>query len=579
MTSEALALDAGELRVVTADIAERLVVLAGPGSGKTETVRSRIEFLVEEFDATGEEILVISFSRAAVEAVQRRRLANGSTDWVWITTLDSLAARMLVDTGNELDGVTFDMRIRRATDVLNDQGLDAVLPQLRHVIVDECQDVVGVRTSFIAAILASLPDDVGFTLLGDPLQGIYDFAAVGSTGDVDLPAVGQSLGAQTVHLHGQYRAESPETRRAMATRSDMQNLPAWISSMEAELASTLTLNLERLVEYIGRGGGDVAVLVQTNAQALSLASQLWARGVSAQLAEKSIERGIDPWVAQVLGPGPASLSREEFVNRARGTCPSDPAEAWVLLRRLVGANSGFLNVQDVARRLSAGIVPVALGRARAQVVVSTVHRVKGLEFDRVVILDPDSWFVEGDEARARMMYVAMTRPRRRLVRLDSVDQAWRWEKSEPSGRLFKRVARSKGTVGVEIKGSDCCTTRPPGRTGAEVAVQERLSELAADLTPEPVEFRFNAYHSTLSRPHYDVFLGEMEIGSLSERFVDEFVHKIHPGQSNWPGIGSDAFLTGVETCAGPLQDGPVGANGLWLVARVEGPATLDWRKK
>ena len=45
-----------------------LYVTAGPGSGKTETVSARIQYLLDEEGLSGQEVLVISFSRAAVEA-------------------------------------------------------------------------------------------------------------------------------------------------------------------------------------------------------------------------------------------------------------------------------------------------------------------------------------------------------------------------------------------------------------------------------------------------------------------------------------------------------------------------------
>ena len=49
------------------------------------------------------------------------------------------------------------------------------LTDVRHLIVDEVQDLVGVRARLVLAVLATLPPDVGFTLLGDPHQAVYDF--------------------------------------------------------------------------------------------------------------------------------------------------------------------------------------------------------------------------------------------------------------------------------------------------------------------------------------------------------------------------------------------------------------------
>ena len=56
-----------------------MLVLAGPGSGKTYTITQRIRCLIEEGGAEPESILVITFTRAAADEMKRRflRLTEG----------------------------------------------------------------------------------------------------------------------------------------------------------------------------------------------------------------------------------------------------------------------------------------------------------------------------------------------------------------------------------------------------------------------------------------------------------------------------------------------------------------------
>ena len=49
-----------------------MLVLAGPGSGKTAVITSRILFLIEEWGVPPENILVITFSKAAAEEMKNR---------------------------------------------------------------------------------------------------------------------------------------------------------------------------------------------------------------------------------------------------------------------------------------------------------------------------------------------------------------------------------------------------------------------------------------------------------------------------------------------------------------------------
>ena len=50
--------------------------------------------------------------------------------------------------------------------------------EYEHIIVDEVQDLVGVRAELVLSLLDSLPDSCGFTLLGDSCQALYDYLAV-----------------------------------------------------------------------------------------------------------------------------------------------------------------------------------------------------------------------------------------------------------------------------------------------------------------------------------------------------------------------------------------------------------------
>ena len=51
-----------------------MLVLAGPGSGKTFTVTQRIKYLIEHHNIKPESILVITFTKAAAREMQERFL-------------------------------------------------------------------------------------------------------------------------------------------------------------------------------------------------------------------------------------------------------------------------------------------------------------------------------------------------------------------------------------------------------------------------------------------------------------------------------------------------------------------------
>lgn len=571
-------LDADQVRVSGAPPTERLFVTAGPGSGKTETVSARIEHLLQEEDLSGNEVLVISFSRAAVEAIQRRQRRNGARSWVWVTTIDSLASRILNDQGEDTTGLAFDARIRRLTELLREGQIPDLLSETRHVIIDEAQDVIGVRANLVEQILTHLSYDVGFTLLGDSNQAIYGFQADPEVDDADiLLLAARRLGATEVGLRGQHRAITLDSRRAMGLRRGSRSDDAWADEMRRFLVDMPSFSVDALAEHLAAKDGEVAVLTRSNAQALVVARKLFEHSLPASLLDRASDRSIDPWVADALGNSPASIDRATFEELAANNGLADPKEAWAVLRGITPATEPKLNLRQVAQRFVSGVVPTALTRKPGRITVSTVHRAKGLEFDDVALLDPELWFEDGASDLAKTLYVAITRPRRRITIFTTGKNDRWWRLDRATDRAYLAGHRGKGTRGFEIRGADCRTDSPPDSDGDPWQAQQVLKQLAGQASPTMVDIHFNAHESRLNRPRYDVYSAGSQIGTLGETFTDALVKRLRQKDGRWPDI-SGAFFTGVETHAGVPQGGPVGQNGLWLSPLIAGPATLEWRR-
>lgn len=168
----------------------RTIVNAGPGRGKTYSLIKRMEYLVREKNVDPADILVLCFSRAAVAEIQKRiqKECAGDEDLegvAWqIGTIDSYCWMLThcndeQTSGNNIPGL-YEEGIRNALTWLNsgDRVVDA-----KYIIVDEIQDIVGVRGEFILSLLEHMEKDAGFALLGDFCQSIYDFQMKGHPED------------------------------------------------------------------------------------------------------------------------------------------------------------------------------------------------------------------------------------------------------------------------------------------------------------------------------------------------------------------------------------------------------------
>ena len=587
-------LDASQTAAVEVEPETRQIVIAGPGSGKTEVVAALLQ---HHATANGvdpaDELLVLSFSRAAVHAVTRRLRDSASvTVAPTVRTLDSLAVDILADDRREYEHLAFDDRIVAATSVVRANRWHAG-DTLLHVVVDEVQDVVGLRADFLLALLRALPSDAGFTLLGDPAQAIYDFQLDGrsTTTSTDLILRAADLGdVRHKELTEQYRAQTRETAQLMAVRATVlegTHLSA-NKALSALAAVVLLGSIDDAVAYLPRWEGSTAFLTRTNGEALLVVEALWESGVGAALRRPAADRPIAPWVARVVHAiGTDSFDRSDFASAAEPWLPQDEiASAWRAVRSVARARGPRIEARSLAAGLSGvrGVPGDLLAEQESAVVVSTVHRAKGLEFDNVVLVDfPDHAPTAGEGAgldEARRMYVAATRARVRLARARG-PKTWNLRKDELAGRWYLRGRERWQTFGFGLRGSDMNRRRPPGSDAA--LVQDHLTRVCVG---DPLRFRLDTRESTLDMPVYSAIHDGTTIGTTGADFGKALATRIGPagrrkrGTLPWP-VLSGAHVEALETVAHQPGDGAddLGRSGLWLGVRPAGMLRLSWKEE
>lgn len=419
-------LDESQLEAASIAPEERQIVVAGPGSGKSEVVGALAARLVEQ-GVYPPAILVISFSRAAVDVVRRRtESVTEEGQGVDLSTIDSLAARVIAELVDEdVPFSSYDRNIELASTLL-EQADEPVFDDLEHIIVDELQDVVGVRARFVEALLTkAVRPDTGFSLLGDPMQSIYGFAEK----DVSVRSAERLLErlqgrfrTTPRRLSGAYRARTRDARRVAEARNELLGLSGecrlrQVRSLLAELTPLGGLDQE-VARDISEWRGTTALLCDTNARAALLAEHCAALDLVVDVAESAAQPALAPWLAEVFAGEGSVVDRDEFLDRAAGADVADPSEAWRALVTLSDSRRA-LDVQRLGARLADRTPPAALRRSpESRVVASTVHRAKGLEFDNVVMVDPELWIrdarTDPDDA-ARLLFVAASRAHSRLT--------------------------------------------------------------------------------------------------------------------------------------------------------------------
>ncbi|HEY9291857.1 MAG TPA: UvrD-helicase domain-containing protein [Microlunatus sp.] len=565
-------LDQSQQEAASVEPDERQVVFAGPGAGKSEVVGALAASLVDK-GILPEDILIISFSRAAVDVVRRRTSAVVDEGHVVdVSTIDALAARLLADHGDgESEFRGYEETIKAARGLLTEAD-EPLLADVQHVIVDEVQDVVGVRAEFVLSLLAKgVSSDAGFTLLGDPLQALYDFQL--GSGDVTsqafLDMVTMRWTPDERELTGQHRSRSDDADRVAAARRDLM---ATSTDRRVQQLRILLADLVPLGELdpdaaadIAEWDGSTALLCDTNARAGLAADRLAAQGVPVTLATSALDPGIPAWVAQVVGDRSGLLSRSDFTAVAETIGLPQQDELWWSLLDLAAGPRGV----DLDRLLQRLVDPRQArrigGRPQPRVVASTVHRAKGLEFDNVVLVDPLDWDRRDSspQDQASLLYVGMSRARGRLTTTAGVPtRGWyRYERS----RLRPWVRRSP---------------RGHGATGMimEPAHARALGPVDHDLTVHvgaAVRWRRGDDHWTADGDDVPSWVGTVDDEPVARTTIEfgEIVRRLRfNAYGRIPGLVGGR-MEGLETIVDPRRtDG----RRVWIGARVTGEVQLDW---
>jgi DNA helicase-2/ATP-dependent DNA helicase PcrA len=548
---------------------DRQIVLAPPGSGKTEVVAALLRNLEEHGLESADEVLALSFSRAAVGAL-RRRLGSGSGPAPAITTLDSLAAKILEDIDeDEWRHLSFDKRIERATELL-ETGASAVdIAMVRHLVVDEVQDLVGIRARLVLKIIDCLASDAGLTLLGDPDQAVYDFQLENeldfNSADL-LDAVRMTGGVTDRRLRTQYRARTPEARAAASMLAERPRGHRRTAVVRSFLATVpLVGDVGEVGTAATRWHGATAFLCRTNGQAMMIADELRRIGAAPTTRAAAEDLPVAEWIGEALGDFTTTTVRRDQVMDRLNDAPGGPSAAWRLLKQ---AESDYavhdrLDLGRLRAALSRRAVPAELMEAvGSRIVISTVHRAKGLEFDNVVLVNA-SELLPGDavDEEASVAYVAATRARDQLLAA-TADFPRFLRKDNRIGRWILGGPQSWKTLGIEVKSEDVepvATGRPP------------------DVPPgSSVNIVLDPFRSELDYPVYTLEWDGTAVARTSEEFGRRLTRRIGArplkGKS-WPslsGLGLEARETRVA---------PYGATEESLIGtalRFSGMTRIHW---
>ena len=477
-----------------------VLVLAGPGSGKTRVLVHRIAYLVRARREKPRSILALAYNRHAAVDIRRRleNLIGRDARGVTVLTCHAMAMRLagasFIGRAERPDDEKFREVMLRATELLRGEGLppqeaderrERLLAGFRWILVDEYQDVGEEQYQLISALAGrTLDDEAGKLTLfavGDDDQNIYAFAGasvkyihrfeadygprpsyltdnyrssghiVAAANAVIEPARERMKAGRPIRIDRARAKEPPGGRWEKldpVSRGRVQILPAGRDPIrQARVAMAELLRLAALPP--DWDWSRCAVIAREWAYLVPVRAFCEARDLPAQMGGEEIPgfwylretRALRRWLDGLEAGVVDGAALRDWAD----ACPPNPWNE--LLRQAIDEHALERGgAETPVRHFLEWLAEWGQDarRRHRRLLLLTAHRAKGLEFDHVVVLD-GGWDRAGrgegpDEAR-RLYYVAMTRARQTLS-----------------------LARFEGPHGLQeaLRGKPCVLRREPG---------------------------------------------------------------------------------------------------------------------
>ena len=451
-----------------------VLVLAGPGSGKTRVLVHRIAWLVRVRRENPRGILALAYNRHAAVEIRRRLkdLIGDDARGVTVLTCHGLAMRLagssFAGRAEQPDDELFRDVLNCATGLLRGKGLPPdeadeqrarLLAGFRWILVDEYQDIGKEEYALISALAGrTLEDEAGKLTLfavGDDDQNIYAFK--GASVEF-IRRFEEDYGPKPAYLTDNYRSTghiiaaanaviAPARQRMKAdrpirvdrareddppggawekldpvSRGRVQILPA--GRDPAMQARTVMAELMRLAERSPEWDWSRCAVIAREWKYLApVQAFCMAANILAQMGDEEIPRfwrlrETRAFVEWLRGRNPRVVDGNALAGWAAG----QPPGRWHALVCQA--------IEEHALETGGAETPVGhfvewlaewgrdIRRRQHGLLLVTAHRAKGLEFDHVAVLD-GGWDRPGRnedaDAPRRLYYVAMTRARQTLT--------------------------------------------------------------------------------------------------------------------------------------------------------------------
>lgn len=417
-------------RVIDDKDSPYIVVAAGPGSGKTKVLVHKLASLLLMEDVKHEQLLMLTFSRAAATEFKKRliELIGNAAHFIEIKTFHSYCFDLLgkVGTIDQAKAV-----IKTAVEKIKNEEVEVSRITKTVLVIDEAQDMDEEEFDLIK-VLMDKNEEMRVIAVGDDDQNIYEWRGADSK---YLLSFITDKEATKYELITNYRSKSnlvSFTNQFVKTIDKrLKEIPiaanqtdnGKIKIVRYKNGNLITPLMEDILST--RLSGTTCVLTHKNEQAFQIAALLTKYGLQAKLIQANDSfslynlEEIRYFLNELkLDEGTFIISEDVWGNAKRKTIDRYKASSKFeiynnLVKDFEATNAKRKYKSDFEVFIRESKLEDFMSANGDTIFVSTIHKAKGKEFDNVFLLLEN--FDITEDGKKRQLYVAMTRAKQNLT--------------------------------------------------------------------------------------------------------------------------------------------------------------------
>jgi len=418
-----------QLKIINDNETKYIAVAAGPGSGKTRVLVHKLASLLLMEDVKHEQLLMVTFSRAAATEFKKRllKLIGNAAHYIEIKTFHSYCFDLLGKVGSlEKSGSILQKTIEK----IRNGDVEANRITKTVLVIDEAQDMDQDEFDLINALMEQ-NEEMRVIAVGDDDQNIYEFRGASA-----------KYLEEFINVNGAVKHELVENYRSKSNLVSFSN--QFVTQIAHRLKQTPIIAKQpdhgsiKIVRYQSRPLvvpvvdcllnseliGTTCVLTKTNDEALQVTGLLLKNGMAAKLIQTNDGFSLYNLLEIRSFLAKLNMSDDVFIiaDELWESAKRELQHAFQASNKLEICNNIIKEFEATfPKRKYKSDLEVFIRESKLEdffnengetIFVSTIHKAKGKEFDNVFLMLEDI-NPSSDEVK-RQLYVAITRAKQNL---------------------------------------------------------------------------------------------------------------------------------------------------------------------